>query len=85
MWLPPLPPKDGCSSPWIVAWVTSAPTRRAVAGIVVLRLIDQSAPAVDDAITELANWAGLHGSASGSAAWPAEAAARAARRAALKT
>jgi predicted nuclease of predicted toxin-antitoxin system len=29
------------------------------AGIVVLRLTDQSAPAVDDAITELANWAGL--------------------------
>ncbi len=29
------------------------------AGIVVLRLTDQSAPAVDDAIMELANWAGL--------------------------
>jgi hypothetical protein len=32
------------------------------AGIVVLRLTDQSAPAVDDAITELANWAGLEAS-----------------------
>ena len=44
--------------------MTSAPTRRAVTqgshvGIVVLRLTDQSAPAVDDAITELADWAGL--------------------------
>lgn len=29
------------------------------AGIVVLRLTDQSAPAVDDAVTELANFAGL--------------------------
>jgi predicted nuclease of predicted toxin-antitoxin system len=29
------------------------------AGIVVLRLTDQSAPAVNDAITELANWSGL--------------------------
>ncbi len=29
-WLLPLPQKNGCSSPWIVAWVTSAPTRRAL-------------------------------------------------------
>ncbi len=44
--------------------MTSAPTRRAVTqgshvGIVVLRLTDQSAPAVDDAVTEPADSAGL--------------------------